>query len=96
MFNKYIFKNIPGLGPKSITRLLNELKDRSDLPVASHLSAHQQETFLALQNLGFDPVKIMSVLQKMPVDQAPHTTEDLIRYCLGILTSNPGGGIKDP
>ncbi len=94
--NKYIFKNIPGLGPKSITRLLNELKDRSDLPVASHLSAHQQDAFLALQNLGFDPVNIMSVLQKIPVDQAPHTTEDLIKYCLGVLTSNPGGGIKEP
>jgi Holliday junction DNA helicase RuvA subunit len=85
--NKYIFKNISGLGPKSITRLLNELKDRPDLPVSSHLSPYQQEAFLALQNLGFDPAKIMTAFQQVPPNNMTHTTENLVKHYLEILTS---------
>jgi Holliday junction DNA helicase RuvA len=80
---------VPGIGRKTAERLLIEMRDRlKSLPGPSFVpgsspaggSGAQAEAFAALVALGYKPVEVTRLLQK--VDPAVTTTEELIRHAL--------------
>jgi Holliday junction DNA helicase RuvA len=80
---------VPGIGRKTAERLLIEMRDRlKSLPGPSFVpgsspavgSGAQAEAYAALVALGYKPVEVTRLLQK--VDPAVTTTEELIRHAL--------------
>jgi Holliday junction DNA helicase RuvA len=80
---------VPGIGRKTAERLVIEMRDRLKvLPGASFVpgatpvagAGAQAEAYAALVALGYKPVEVTRLLQK--VDPAVTTTEELIRHAL--------------
>jgi Holliday junction DNA helicase RuvA len=86
---------VPGIGRKTAERLVVEMRDRlkglagpalaGATPLAGSAGNAQSEAFSALVALGYKPVEVTRLLQK--VDPAVATTEDLIRHALRVAAS---------
>jgi Holliday junction DNA helicase RuvA len=80
---------VPGIGKKSASRLVLELKDKverlsssggSSLPVGPSATSVYEDATSALVNLGYKPADVKQVLSKLHLEQASLT--DVIRATL--------------
>lgn len=75
---------IPGIGKKMSQKIIVELQGKIDLSSspsgkAVKRSAHWDDAFEALKNLGYDKITIEKVLSTAPKDS---TTEDFVKHFL--------------
>lgn len=79
-----LLTRVPGIGRKTASRLVLELKGKIDLVSAVGLTASPSaasEVVEALSGLGYSPLEIQAALAGLPRDQEL-TTEDMVLYAL--------------
>jgi Holliday junction DNA helicase RuvA len=82
--NVDILTRIPGIGRKTASRLVLELKGKLDLIVAAGITASPSaasEVVEALTGLGYSPAEIQAALSTLSKDQEL-STEDMVMYAL--------------
>lgn len=82
--NVDLLTRIPGIGRKTASRLVLELKGKIDIVAAAGISASPtvaSEVVEALTGLGYTPAEIQSALSNLPKD-AELTTEDMVMFAL--------------
>ena len=81
--------SLPGIGPKTAKRIIIELRDEfgnindSDLPLEDNST--NNDAFLALKNLGFQPHLINKAINKVISKDSNLNTEEIIRKTLELL-----------
>lgn len=82
--NVDILTRVPGIGRKTATRLVLELKGKLDLIAAMGLSASTSaasEAVEALSSLGYGPAEIQAAMAGLPKDEQLRT-EDIVMHAL--------------
>ena len=81
--------SLPGIGPKTAKRIIIELRDEfgdidsSDLPLEDN--PINNDTFLALKNLGFPPNLITKAINEVASKHTDLSTEKVIKKALELL-----------
>ena len=81
--------SLPGIGPKTAKRIIIELRDEfgnindSDLPLEDNST--NNDAFLALKNLGFQPHLINKAINKVISKDSKLNTVEIIRKTLELL-----------
>lgn len=82
--NVDLLTRVPGIGRKTASRLVLELKGKLDLVAAAGIMASPSaasEVVEALSGLGYTPGEIQAALSGLPKDEEL-TTEDMVMYAL--------------
>lgn len=82
--NVDVLTRVPGIGRKTASRLVLELKGKLDLMAAAGISASPSaasEVVDALGGLGYSPAEIQAALSALPKDQEM-STEDMVMFAL--------------
>lgn len=82
--NVDILTRVPGIGRKTASRLVLELKGKLDILAAAGISATPSvasEVVEALSGLGYSPAEIQSALSNLPNDSELNT-EDMVMFAL--------------
>ena len=79
-----LLTRIPGIGRKTASRLVLELKGKIDIVAAAGIMASPtaaSEVVEALGGLGYTPAEIQAALSGLPKD-TELTTEDMVMFAL--------------
>ena len=82
--NVDLLTRIPGIGRKTASRLVLELKGKLDIVASIGITATPtaaSEVVEALTGLGYSPAEIQAALSDMPKG-VEHTTEDMVMHAL--------------
>ena len=82
--NVDLLTRIPGIGRKTASRLVLELKGKIDIVAAAGITASPtaaSEVVEALTGLGYSPAEIQAALSGLPKD-TELTTEDMVMFAL--------------
>lgn len=82
--NVDLLTRVPGIGRKTASRMVLEMKGKIDLVAASGVSmspSAASEVVDALTNFGYSPAEIQTALSALPKDQEL-TTEDMVMFAL--------------
>lgn len=82
--NVDLLTRVPGIGRKTASRLVLELKGKLDLMVAAGISATPtaaSEVVEALTNFGYSPAEIQAALSALPKDHELQT-EEMVMFAL--------------
>lgn len=82
--NVDVLTRVPGIGRKTASRLVLELKGKLDLMSAAGISASPSaasEVVEALGGLGYSPAEIQAALSSLPKDHEM-STEDMVMFTL--------------
>jgi holliday junction DNA helicase RuvA len=82
-----LLSRVPGIGRKTASRLVLDLKDKLDLGRAAgmSLSAGDSEVLAALTNLGYTPAEAQAAVQSLPTDRV-YSLEERLRLALGFFS----------
>lgn len=81
--------SVPGIGKKTASRIVLELKEKLDLPdlqVVGETRDALIEARSALENLGYSPAEVREVLSDLDVEPSART-EDVVRVALRSLAA---------
>lgn len=81
--------SVPGIGKKTASRIVLELKEKLDLPdlqVVGSVPDALAEARSALENLGYSPVEVREALNDLDVDEGTKT-EEVVRKALKTLAA---------
>lgn len=82
--NVDLLTRVPGIGRKTASRMVLEMKGKIDLVAASGVSmspSAASDVVDALANFGYSPAEIQSALSALPKDHEL-TTEDMVMFAL--------------
>ncbi len=77
--NVTLLKKVPGIGPKSASRILVELGEFSLEGSTPQLTSAHQEAIMALESLGFKKDQIQKVLQECTACDTPSLVKEALK-----------------
>ena len=92
--NEAAFNKVKGIGPKTAKRIILDLKDKvmkdggetMNLNLSGSNSTMRDEALSALMALGFQRIAVQKVLNKILLEKAAATVEELIKTAIRQLT----------
>ena len=92
--NEAAFNKVKGIGPKTAKRIILDLKDKVkkdggetlSLNLSSANNTMRDEALSALMSLGFQRIAVQKVLNKILLEKASVTVEELIKTAIRQLT----------
>ena len=92
--NEAAFNKVKGIGPKTAKRIILDLKDKVkkdggetlSLNLSSTNNTLRDEALSALMSLGFQRIAVQKVLNKILLEKASVTVEELIKTAIRQLT----------
>ncbi len=92
--NEAAFNKVKGIGPKTAKRIILDLKDKvmkdggesMNLNLSGGNSTMRDEALSALMSLGFQRIAVQKVLNKILLEKAAATVEELIKTAIRQLT----------
>ena len=92
--NEAAFNKVKGIGPKTAKRIILDLKDKimkdggetMNLNLSGGNSTMRDEALSALMSLGFQRIAVQKVLNKILLDKAAASVEELIKTAIRQLT----------
>ena len=92
--NEAAFNKVKGIGPKTAKRIILDLKDKVkkdggetlSLNLSSTNNTMRDEALSALMSLGFQRIAVQKVLNKILLEKASVTVEELIKTAIRQLT----------
>ena len=92
--NEAAFNKVKGIGPKTAKRIILDLKDKvmkdggetMNLNLSGGNSTMRDEALSALMALGFQRIAVQKVLNKILLEKAAATVEELIKTAIRQLT----------
>ena len=92
--NEAAFNKVKGIGPKTAKRIILDLKDKVkkdggetlSLNLSSTNNTMRDEALSALMSLGFQRIAVQKILNKILLEKASVTVEELIKTAIRQLT----------